>query len=716
MRGGRFLLQFLLVGMALFLFDTFSIAPTFATGASSVKVERHVAPEPLADTSASPSPKASTIVGTELTHSLDDGPAFLACISAADLPLADRLTACIIDDGSCPNTMSCPYLSTAVGGTGLHRIPAGNSTIDPCAFCRGAAGPRAGRNSMTADDRLRKGARQVFEVALEEPFFEGKLGDADVKYEYSFPYGQTNVNADAAGDPVEEAAKRGGVPLRWVEQFDGALVLLGLGLLGFILVAVCSEQDRCRPNKRSASWSKINRSYLNKWFELALLAHLVPRVAYFTVTSGQCTVDPSAPNCIQSPNFPSNYGTNQACSITPIALAIGRPLSATSFTTEVAADILRIPWNSGSGSTAFSGNFDRRPSNFVLGPGTIQWSSNPTSSLYDLGWRVCVPLAPPSPPPSPPRLPPPSPPPPSPPPPSPPPSPPPPSPPPSPPDVGFSPSTIAPNIQVTLSVLGSFASPGDTLVLLPAGTPDCTGAVHASSTTGGLVSASRTLVVTFGVSGTYKTCISRLTGPTLDSQFIYLSGPRLIVAMPTSPSAATSVEALAQQIAVLSASVAALAPLAANVAAQSSTLSTLSANVGAQSTTLSNLSASVAALSPLSANVAAQSSTLSTLSANVAAQSSTLSTLSTLSASVAALSPLSANVAALSAALSCGAGGRRLETDKSFVPSEPSDSTSATSIVDDLPSRRPDLAGTLTEEQRAGIEELGQHFGLPALA
>jgi uncharacterized coiled-coil protein SlyX len=210
------------------------------------------------------------------------------------------------------------------------------------------------------------------------------------------------------------------------------------------------------------------------------------------------------------------------------------------------------------------------------------------------------------------------------------------------------------------------------------------------------------------VSGTYKTCISRLTGPTLDSQFIYLSGPRLIVAIPTSPTAGTSVEALAQQVAALSASLAALAPLAANVAAQSSTLSALSA--------------SVAALSPLSANVAAQSSTLTTLSANVAAQSNTLSTLSAsvaalspLSASVAALSPLSANVAALSAALSCGAGGRRLETDTSFVPSEPSDSTSATSIVDDLPSR-PDLAGTLTAEQRAGMEEIGQHFGLPALA
>jgi Spy/CpxP family protein refolding chaperone len=36
--------------------------------------------------------------------------------------------------------------------------------------------------------------------------------------------------------------------------------------------------------------------------------------------------------------------------------------------------------------------------------------------------------------------------------------------------------------------------------------------------------------------------------------------------------------------------------------------------------------------------------------------------------------------------------------------------------VDDFLSRRPDLAGTLTPEQRAGMEELGQHFGLPALA
>eukprot|EP00900_Chrysochromulina_parva_P002206 jgi/Chrpa1/11987/Chrysochromulina_OHIO_Genome00013526-RA len=34
--------------------------------------------------------------------------------------------------------------------------------------------------------------------------------------------------------------------------------------------------------------------------------------AYFAVTSGPCTVDPSAPNCIRSPNFPSNYSNSQA--------------------------------------------------------------------------------------------------------------------------------------------------------------------------------------------------------------------------------------------------------------------------------------------------------------------------------------------------------------------------------------------------------------------
>ena len=102
--------------------------------------------------------------------------------------------------------ISCPYLNTTVGGTGLHRNPAGNSFLDSCAICRGAAWTCAGRDSMTADDGLREGARQVSEIALEELFIESKLWNADVKY--SFPY------EDTTGDPVEEAATTNGVPLR----------------------------------------------------------------------------------------------------------------------------------------------------------------------------------------------------------------------------------------------------------------------------------------------------------------------------------------------------------------------------------------------------------------------------------------------------------------------------------------------------------------------
>ena len=106
---------------------------------------------------------------------------------------------------------------------------------------------------------------------------------------------------------------------------------------------------------------------------------------YFAVTSGPCTVDPNSPNCIRSPNFPSNYADSQACSITPTALALGRPLTATSFNTEGGFDFLRIPSHPSGMLTAFSG--ETGPSNFVLGPGTIQWSSD--SSVTSSGWRVC---------------------------------------------------------------------------------------------------------------------------------------------------------------------------------------------------------------------------------------------------------------------------------------------------------------------------------------
>ena len=128
--------------------------------------------------------------------------------------------------------------------------PPPNMCSNPCFY---------NTNWMTADDGQRKGARQVFEIAL-------KLWGASVKY--WFPC------EDSAGDPVEEAAKRIGVPLLWAVCFDGALVLLRLGSLVW---AVSSAQERSGPSKRFANWARHNRSYRNKCFELALLALLVPR-------------------------------------------------------------------------------------------------------------------------------------------------------------------------------------------------------------------------------------------------------------------------------------------------------------------------------------------------------------------------------------------------------------------------------------------------------
>eukprot|EP00900_Chrysochromulina_parva_P020172 jgi/Chrpa1/28156/Chrysochromulina_OHIO_Genome00009752-RA len=121
-------------------------------------------------------------------------------------------------------------------------------------------------------------------------------------------------------------------------------------------------------------------------------------MAYFVISSGTCTVDPNQRNCIRSPNFPSaDYGNNEVCSITPTALAIGATLTATSFSTEPNYDRLRIPDPSGS-YTSFSGASG--PSNYLLGPDMIEWSSD--SITTSSGWRVCSSLY--RPPPSPPSL------------------------------------------------------------------------------------------------------------------------------------------------------------------------------------------------------------------------------------------------------------------------------------------------------------------------
>jgi len=136
--------------------------------------------------------------------------------------------------------------------------------------------------------RLREGTPD--KIVLEELFDAGKIGDADIKY--SFPYDQTNWKEDP------ESGEKGGVPLRWVECLDGALVLFRLGLLVF---AVCSEPEQSGLNKcngiwarrnrsyrnkwRFAMWARHNRSFRNKWFKLALLAFLVPLVSAVATTT-----------------------------------------------------------------------------------------------------------------------------------------------------------------------------------------------------------------------------------------------------------------------------------------------------------------------------------------------------------------------------------------------------------------------------------------------
>jgi len=263
----------------------FFIAPTFVTRASSldpVNRERNVLAEPVANTPASQSPDAMA-VGTKLTCNLNDLPSAGREILHAAAPLAsrDRLVAHIIEhsplcgtDGSRPNTASAPFLSTAVGGTGLYRNSAGESTVDSCAICCYAACTRAERNSMTAEYGLRKGG--VFTIALEELFITSTIWDADVKY--SFPYDQTNASEDTAGDPIKAAADLDGVPWELVECFDLAFVLLRLA--SFVW-AICASRRRSGPNGRFA-----NQTHRNQRFALALLVFVVvPRSSAMATTA-----------------------------------------------------------------------------------------------------------------------------------------------------------------------------------------------------------------------------------------------------------------------------------------------------------------------------------------------------------------------------------------------------------------------------------------------
>eukprot|EP00964_Phaeocystis_antarctica_P109855 scaffold74270_cov67-Phaeocystis_antarctica.AAC.1 len=99
--------------------------------------------------------------------------------------------------------------------------------------------------------------------------------------------------------------------------------------------------------------------------------------AYFTVV-GPCTLDGA---CVRSPNYPSNYGVSQSCTITPTSLAVGQLLSAKAgFTTESGYDKLIVNGATYDGTTG--------PSGELLGSSAFTWSSDVSGNRA--GWEVCA--------------------------------------------------------------------------------------------------------------------------------------------------------------------------------------------------------------------------------------------------------------------------------------------------------------------------------------
>mmetsp|Transcript_28734 Transcript_28734/g.82195 ORF Transcript_28734/g.82195 Transcript_28734/m.82195 type:complete len:487 (-) Transcript_28734:57-1517(-) len=101
---------------------------------------------------------------------------------------------------------------------------------------------------------------------------------------------------------------------------------------------------------------------------------------YWTIQSGPCT---TANNCLQSPNFPADYGDGERCVVSvPASSWTDHYLEAdATFYTEGCCDTLTINGIAYSGSNA--------PDNIVPS-GTITWSSDPQpSGGTQLSWRLC---------------------------------------------------------------------------------------------------------------------------------------------------------------------------------------------------------------------------------------------------------------------------------------------------------------------------------------
>jgi len=100
------------------------------------------------------------------------------------------------------------------------------------------------------------------------------------------------------------------------------------------------------------------------------------------VTSGTCSID--SKGCAVSPNYPQQYGNDQACSIAAINM-INPAITAQSFLTEMTFDYMQVNGQKFSGTAG--------PQKVaVIGP--ITWSSDYATAKD--GWKICK--APPPPP------------------------------------------------------------------------------------------------------------------------------------------------------------------------------------------------------------------------------------------------------------------------------------------------------------------------------
>jgi len=102
--------------------------------------------------------------------------------------------------------------------------------------------------------------------------------------------------------------------------------------------------------------------------------------SFWNVSSGPCTIDRTG--CLLSPNWPKNYGNNEACEIAVNSKNIPKPIFSISFVTEYRYDVLRVNKVSYSGFTG--------PSH-VTPTETITWTSD--YSITKSGWKLCTGVA-----------------------------------------------------------------------------------------------------------------------------------------------------------------------------------------------------------------------------------------------------------------------------------------------------------------------------------